>query len=411
MQQFFVEKFSNGITLVGEPMEAAASAALSILVPIGVATDPSDAQGAAGILLEMFQKGAGSWNSRELSEQFEEIGALRGQSSGVEVSVFSCALLSENLEAAIRLYGNYLLQPTFPEEELEPVRQLALQDLKALEDEPAQLVMVELQKRLFCDPFGRSQYGTEDGVRAVSVPLLKQYYQECFGADRVVIGVAGKFQWETIKQVVGETFSSWKGKTQILSSTGMPAETKSYHVQKDSKQVQIALAYKSVSSEHPDYYVARVATGVLSGGMAGRLFIEVREKRGLVYRVSASHSAIRGRSGVFVYAGTTPERSQETLNVIMQELNKLRSGVTDAELKRSKADLKSRLIMQSESSSSRASAVVNDYWSLGRARTLEEIKAGIDAVTNESIMRHLEEFPVHPVTLLALGPKGLELET
>ncbi|MCB0323988.1 MAG: insulinase family protein [Bdellovibrionales bacterium] len=180
-------------------------------------------------------------------------------------------------------------------------------------------------------------------------------------------------------------------------------------MERDTSQVQIALAFPSVAIEHPDYYTARVAVGVLSGGMAGRLFVEVREKRGLVYRVSASHSAARGRAAVFASAGTTPENAEETLAVMLRELRNMKEGASDEELKRAKADLKSRLIMQSELSSVRASAMVNDWWNLKRLRTLEEIKAAIDKVTSADISRHFEEHPFEPATLVTLGPKALSL--
>jgi predicted Zn-dependent peptidase len=152
-----------------------------------------------------------------------------------------------------------------------------------------------------------------------------------------------------------------------------------------------------------------MAVGILSGGMAGRLFIEVREKRGLVYRVSASHSAARKRAAIICYAGTTTDRADETLQVMVNELRNLSKGVSEEELQRAKADLKSRIIMSSESSSARAGAIISDYWNLDRVRSLEEIKASIDKVSSQDIERHLNEFPVKPITLVTLGQKGLSI--
>jgi predicted Zn-dependent peptidase len=143
--------------------------------------------------------------------------------------------------------------------------------------------------------------------------------------------------------------------------------------------------------------------------MAGRLFVEVREKRGLVYRVGSSHNASRGRAGVFASAGTTPENAEETLAVMLSEIRGLSSGASDDELQRAKADLKSRLIIQSESSSSRASTLINDWWNLKRVRTLEEIRQGIDAVTSADIEKYYQEVPVSPITLVTLGTKSLEV--
>jgi predicted Zn-dependent peptidase len=404
-----IHKFPNGITLIAEEIDYVPSSAFSILVPIGAASDPIGQEGAATILAEMFHKGAGPWNSKELSEEFDKIGAHRSHVSGIEVSVFSGAVLAENLHRVLELYSKVLLEPHFPEDELESVRLLALQELEALEDQPSSKVMVELAKQFYPEPFGRCQIGTNEGLRAVSSDSLVKYYKDSFTANRTIIAVAGKFDWPSLKAFVENKFQSWVGNTIPLAQKSFRDSSVVHHVHQETNQLQIALAYPSVSTEHPDYYVAKVAIAVLSGGMSGRLFVEVREKRGLVYRVSASHSATKGRAAVFAYAGTTPENGQETLRVMLAEIMNLKNGVNDDELKRAKADIKSRLIIHGESTSSRASSLVNDWWNLGRVRSLAEIKNAIDAVSSKDIERHIEQFPVAPLTLVTLGPTALEL--
>lgn len=408
-QRFHIHEFPNGVTLLGEEMEEVSSAALSILVSAGAASDPVELEGSAGMLVEMLQKGAGPWDSRALSEEFEKIGVHRHVSAGVEVSVCSASMIAEHLPRALELFSTILLDPIMPEEELDSVRSLALQEIEALEDEPSSKVMHELARKFYPYPFGRSQLGTEHGVKSVSLQSLKTFYENTFRGERVIVGVAGKFVWDDVVAMVGRSLARWKGGRPQLQVPPLSGTGGTHHLPQDTHQMQIALAYPSVSFGHPDYYVSRVATGVISGGMAGRLFIEVREKRGLVYRVGASHSAARGRGAMFAYAGTTPENADECLSVMVSELRKLAEGVTPEELRRSQVDLKAAVIMQGEHSSIRANALVNDWWNLGRLRSLEEIRAGIEAVTNEDIMRHLREFPVSPVTLVTLGPKPLEI--
>lgn len=408
-QIFKVHQLPSGVTLLGEQMDAVSSAAFSILVPMGAATDPDGQEGAATILAEMYNKGAGPWGSRELSQQFEDIGVQRSHNSGIEVSIFSGAMLGENLLKALELYSVVLFQPHFPESELDSVKQLALQDLKALEDEPASKVMSELAREFYPYPFGRSQLGTEEGIAAITIDSLRRHYQDYLVPNNALIAVAGKFDWAAVKKLVEDRFGAWQGKKDRLVVGEFSPENKTCHLQRETSQLQIALAYPSVSFEHPGYYAAKVAVSVLSGGMAGRLFVEVREKRGLVYRISASHSAARNRAAVFASAGTTPDNAEETLSVMLAELKRVARDISDDELGRAKADLKSRLIMQSELSSVRAAALVNDWWNMGRLRTLEEIKTGIDAVTAEDIARYVECYPVSPVTLATLGPKKLEL--
>jgi len=409
VEKFLIHTLSNGVTLVGEPMPGVSSAAVSVLMPLGSATDPQDFEGSTNILAELLHRGAGPYDNKALSDEYEKIGTNASHSAGVEVSSISTTLLGENLPRAIELIGHTIRRPRLPEEELDNVKQLALQELKSLEDEPASKVMVELAKDLHPYPYGRSQLGTVEGVERITADSIRRYYEQQFVPTKVIIGIAGKFDWSSVIRSWEKELGDWGGKKSVLEPNKQTKGDSTRHIQKETTQLQIALAYPSVAIDHADYYTARVGVGILSGGMAGRLFIEVREKRGLVYRVSASHSAVKGRAAIVCYAGTTTERANETLDVMVAELRKLADGVSNDELKRAKADLKSRIVMASESSSARAGTIASDYWNLGRVRPLEEVKHKVDNVTSADIQRHLHEFPVHPMTLVTLGQKGLPI--
>lgn len=406
---FKIHRLKNGLTIVGELMDYVSSAAVAFLVPAGAATDPETEIGSAAALGEMLQKGAGGLSSRQLSEAFENIGALNGHSSGIEVSVLSGALLGENVIKLLEIYAKILRSPLLPEDELASVKSLLLQEIRGIEDEPAAKVMVELARRFYPEPYGRPQHGTEQGISNLSIGSLRSYFSKSFGPDRAILGVAGRFDWDGVVEAAEMLFGDWQGQTIALAPKPLSRTSSATHIAKDTSQLQVALAIPSVAVDHLDYYIARVVTGILSGGMSGRLFIEVREKLGLVYRVSASHSAAKGRAAIFVYAGTTPENGEQTLTVINRELLKLKDGVTADELVRAKNDLKARLIMQGESTSVRASALVNDWWNLKRIRPLDEIKSAIDAVSDSDIRSYAEKHPPSPITLVTLGSKELPL--
>ncbi len=406
---FLSHQLDNGLTLVAEPMEYSSSASFSIYIPGGAAYDDSSQLGGCSLLVEMLGKGTTSRDSRALSEAFDSLGVSRSRSSGVEAISFSAAMLPQNLAQALSLTAEMILHPGFPKEELQPVRQLALQELRSLEDEPSSKAMVELSGLFYPAPFGNPSMGTLAGVENCTLDDLASLHRKLFTPSGVVIGVAGKFDWDKLKEQVETSFGAWSGETPRLKPGNVAKSYQSKHVQKESNQMQLALAYPSVDYSHENYYTAKVANGVLSGGMSGRLFIEVREKRGLVYRVSSSHSGSLGRAAVISYAGTTPQNARECLDVMYGELSGLQKGVSEDELGRAKADLKSRLVMQSEISSARASSIAHNWWSLGRVKSLDEIKNSIDKVTSEAIVEHSKKFPAEPVSLLTIGPEALEL--
>jgi len=157
--------------------------------------------------------------------------------------------------------------------------------------------------------------------------------------------------------------------------------------------VQIGLAYPDVGPDHPGFYAARLALEVLSAGMASRLFTEVREKRGLVYAVSAFPAGVKGQGLLMAYGGTTKERAGETLRVMLAEMERLAEGVTEEELSRAKVGLKTALVMADESIRSRAASMVRDLFVLGRIRPLSEVEEAIEGTGLEAVNAFLREHP------------------
>ena len=220
--------------------------------------------------------------------------------------------------------------------------------------------------------------------------------------------MAGSFDWPNLREKVSSLFSDWSGPAvpePVLGSAG----SKTDHLDQQTAQTQIGIAYDSVSPTHQGYYQACLAVAVLSGGMSGRLFTEVREKRGLCYHVAARHHVLKGRGTVLCYAGTADDRAQQTLDVTLAELKRLPEGITQAELDRAKIGLKASLIMQGESTSARSASAAADYYHLVRVRSLDEISGAIDAVRVSDLLDHLHQFPPADFTILTLGNKKLEV--
>jgi predicted Zn-dependent peptidase len=142
--------------------------------------------------------------------------------------------------------------------------------------------------------------------------------------------------------------------------------------------------------------------------MSSRLFTEVREKRGLCYTVYAMCHTIKNHGCVLTYAGTTTERAQETLDVMLAEIRRLGDGVLEEELKRLKARIKTGLIMQQESSSSRSVSMASDWHLLGRVRTLEELSDLLDQVNTEAINDYLSANPPGQFKVITLGQQALD---
>ena len=400
--------FPNGLVLVAEPMRWLESAAFTLLVPAGCVHDPLDRGGLASFACEMSIRGAGPRDSRRFVEDLDSLGVERSESVSDAHTRYSGATLAANLPQTLAIYADVLRRPHLPPDQLESGRQGLLQELRAVEDEPAQKVMIELQRRHYPSPWGRPCQGDLDGVHAITIAEVRRFFAQHVRPNGTILGVAGRFDWHRIEDAVGELLGDWKpgAEPEIVES---PATVRHEHLPYDANQTQIGISYPSVPYRDPEYFQAWGAVGVLSGGMSARLFTEVRERRGLCYSVYATYHTLRDRGGVFCYAGTSAERAQETLDVTLGELIRLAKGVEAHELKRLKARIKSALIMQQESSSARSSSIARDWHHLGRVRTLEELGRLVDGLTCESINAYLAEHPPKDFTIVTLGPRALEV--
>lgn len=224
------------------------------------------------------------------------------------------------------------------------------------------------------------------------------------------MSVAGGVLFGELLPLVEELFGGWQPGALMLPEVEVrPARHE--HIQADTAQEQIGVAYGAVPPGSEHWYAHILAGGVLSGGMGSRLFQEVREKHGLVYAVAATTRALKGFGYTLAYAGTTPERAEETLTVLLGELGRLYEGVNEEELERARSGVLSQLVMQGESSAARASALARDVYLLGRPRSLHEVRQAVEAVTLEDVNRYLASVPKPAFTVLTLGPKALTVSS
>jgi predicted Zn-dependent peptidase len=403
----FSHVYPNGLVLVAEPRKSLQSAAFSFLVPAGCAHDPPDRGGLSSFTCEMALRGAGPRDSRQFILDLDNLGVERSESVSNAHTAYGGATLAENLPTALSIYADVLRRPHLPDDQLEAGRLGLLQELHAVEDEPAQKVMLELRRRHYPMPWGRPPQGDEPALLATTLDDIRRHHGRLYQPQGTILGVAGNIEWEALKDLVGRLLGDWDSNT--AAAVEEKTERCTYkHLPYESNQTQIGIAYSSVPYRHPDYFQAWGAVGVLSGGMSARLFTEVRERRGLCYSVYASYHTLRHRGGVFCYAGTGAERAQETLDVTLGELVRLAKGIEEHELDRLKARIKSALVMQQESSSARSGSIAFDWYHLGRVRTLDEVGGLIDALTAPGINAYLAEHPPRDFTVVTLGPSELE---
>ena len=226
-----------------------------------------------------------------------------------------------------------------------------------------------------------------------------------------ILALAGDVDGSAIESQMNALLAGWVGSAPTPKIG--PVGPRGYaHENDPSAQVQIMWIADAPTEASPDSILEKLLISVLSGGMSGRLFSEVREKRGLCYAVSAGYRGDKDWGTMTAYVGTTPQRAQESLDVLQAEIDRITSpagAVTAQEFQRAKIGMKSSLIFSGESSGARASTIAADIRRLGRPRSLDEMAAEVEAVTLEQLNAYAQQRRWGSVTIQTMGQQGLKV--
>ncbi|MEZ6087626.1 MAG: pitrilysin family protein [Pirellulaceae bacterium] len=400
--------FDNGLVLLGEPMPWLRSAAMAFMLPAGCRYEPANRLGLAGFANEMVQRGAGNYSSRDLVAVQDNLGIDRSSSISTSHASFGAAMPAESLLDALSVYAEIVLHPHLPSDQIDDARQLCLQELHANEDDLPQTLMNRLKQMHYGELLGRNSLGDEAGLLAIDSNDVRSFFQQRYRPGGSILAVAGNFDWRRVKDHVETLLSDWRP-VEAEDEVQTSGDKGYQHIEHPSQQTHLGIAFPAVRYGDEDYYPMRAAVGVLSDGMSSRLFTRVREERGLCYTISAGCHSMREGGGVFCYAGTTVERAQETFDVTLRELQAIADGVGDDELDRLKVRIQSSLIMEQESSASRASAIVSDWYLLGRIQSRDELQQKIDALTTSDLIDYWKRCPPRDLRVVTVGPEALDV--
>jgi predicted Zn-dependent peptidase len=393
--------------MVGQYMPSLSSITFGFQLEAAVVHEPEDKLGLAHLFEYMLFQGTKTKDARALNEAFESLGARKGASTGLETAQVSSQIVHTKFDATLDLIHELLLTPTFPRDELEQMRNIILQEIRRRDDEPMSRIFDLVRANFYRDtPLSRLTLGTDESVRSLQRKDLQEFWQTRYQPNNVLFAIAGKFDWDHVVAKMQSLFGAWEGQAGP-SPKQEPKPTNTVVMEhQEGKQEHIGMMVPFPNYTDPDYYAAMVLSEVLGGNMASRLFVEVREKRGLVYGVSASMGGNKHTGSMRIYAGTTPEQGHECLEVIVNELRKLeQEGITADELERAKVQLKSENVMRSEGSGARMGAITRSWWFERKIRPIQEVKEAIDAVTQEQVLQVLHRFsPLNPLTIAAIGP-------
>lgn len=393
----------NGFRIVTEANPHVETVSLGVWVDAGTRCETQALHGISHLLEHMVFKGTGRRSAIGIAEEIEAVGGHLNAYTSREHTSFYSRVLKDDVDLAIDILSDILLNSRFPKDELKREREVILQEIGQVQDTPDDLIFDHLQASAFPgQALGRSILGTEESVTSFTQTHLAEYLGSHYRAGNMVLVAAGNLDHERFVSSAEKYFASLKaGK----NSANKKARYQGGEVRegKALEQLHLALGFQSGSYLAPDYYATQVYTTILGGGMSSRLFQEVREKRGLSYSVFAFNASLKETGLLSIYAGTGPEHVNELLPVVATEMKALTGNIKPEEISRAKAQLKTGLLTCLESTASRSEQIARHMLIFGRVLPMAELVAKVDAVNRGALNAVAQKILASPITLAAIG--------
>ncbi|MEM7619403.1 MAG: pitrilysin family protein [Pseudomonadota bacterium] len=401
-----ITTLENGLRIISQDMPHLESTSLGVWVNAGTRAEKPDQHGLAHLLEHMAFKGTHTRSARQIAEEIEAVGGELNAATSIESTSYYARVLKDDVPLAVDILADILQNSTFDETELEREKDVILQEIKACEDSPDDVVFDLTQSTAYADQaIGRPILGTAETIGQMRSSQLFGYMTQNYTADNMIVGAAGAISHKALVDLVATKFAKLTStKKEKLQSAqyygGQNLSDQSF------EQSHVVLAFEGFEYRHKDYYAAQVLSVLLGGGMSSRLFQEVREKHGLCYAI---YSFCWGLSdtGLFgIHAATGPEHVTQMLDVITRELKKIaKDGPSTRELDRAKVQIKAGLLMGLESSVTRSEQLARQLLVFNKPVSNDELIAKIDTVSVEWIQNLVKEMTTHSSpTFCGAGP-------
>jgi predicted Zn-dependent peptidase len=404
---FFRRELPGGVRLVGEVVPGRRSAAVGIWLRVGSRDEEIGAEGLAHFIEHLVFKGTGRRSARDIAYSLEREGGSLDAFTTKDATCFYARVLEGQVDLAMDVLGDLVSHPRFDPADVEVERQVVLEELRSAEDTPEDLVSELAQRYLWPDHIlGSSILGTLESLDRLNAPAVGAFHRTEYRAPRVVVSAAGAVSPERLEALITRHLEL--DVTPALERRRRPAPapaTLALH-EADLSQLHLVLMSPAPAEGDPDKRSAQIATEILGGGMASRLFQAVREADGLAYSVQAytEHFDDAGMFGISLTV--SPDRAEEAIARTRSEMERLlRDGLEPGELDGAKAQVRGSLVMGLESLTNRMSHLARTEYRKRAPVPVEEIQAEFDRVTaDEALASAARLFDPAVLSLIALGP-------
>jgi predicted Zn-dependent peptidase len=377
----------NGLRIITEEMPWVRSVAVGCWIDTGSRDELENEAGASHFLEHLLFKGSEEYSARMIAETFDAIGAESNAFTSKDNTCFWARLLDADLATGVDLLAEMLQRPAFRAHEIESERQVVIEEINMNDDDPSDVAFEEFSQVLFAGhPLEGPVLGTRASIKGMSKDDLSSYWSKRYGSSSTVVAMAGSVQHDGAVDLIAKHFGEWSGEA-VEHVYGEPAVEPAVRlVKRDTEQAHLVLGGRGLTRGDDRRFAFDVLNHILGGGMSSRLFLKIREERGLAYSVYSFRQSHSDTGGWGVYVGTTPESAETCMELIEQELADVASeGITSDELDRAKGALRGGLALSTEDPNSRMVRLGRDELSGSPHLSVDDRIARLEDVTLEAV--------------------------
>ncbi|MDR1537956.1 MAG: insulinase family protein [Clostridiales bacterium] len=407
---FNVVILDNGLKVALEQMDSVRTVSFGIWVRNGSRNESPESNGISHFIEHMLFKGTSNRSAKQIADDMDEVGGHINAYTTKEYTCYFTKTLSTHFDVALDVLSDMFFNSEFQDSEIKKERNVILEEIDMYEDAPEEMVHDLLQYSVWQgNPLGYPVLGAESSISNFDHDFFVKYFHDNYYPERTVITAVGCFDSDEAVKKIERIFGNYKNPS-ILPPPFSKAVYKSCisAKPKEIEQMHLCLGFPCIPAGDPKYYDLIALNTIFGGGMSSRLFQTIREDRGLAYSVY-SYSSNFIDTGLFsVYAGLNANQAEEVIKLIFQEIKKLLSEkIGDSQLRKTREQLKSNLIMAMESPSNKMSSLGRSQLIQGRSFSEDQIMEKLDEITYESIRDMAEHiFQIDQVSLSVVGNYG-----
>jgi len=409
--KYDIHTLQNGLRIVLAPMPETETATVVVMTGTGSRYENERENGLAHFLEHMFFKGTKKRpNARAISEELDTIGSVYNAFTAKERTAYHAKVSSRYLDTALDVITDIFLNSALPTREIVKERGAIIQEIDMYEDMPMRTVDNVFDALIFGaeHPLGRTILGPKENIRAFTRKDFAAYFKRNYTPANTIVCVAGSFSSPKVLAKIRHDFGRVKRAPapQYASYVTTQDAPRIAIKEKKTDQTQLMLGVPAYPYLHKDEYALAVLATILGGGMSSRLFLEVREKRGLAYSVHAWADKYPDTGYFVVQAGVEHAKLEKTVSTILNEFRKIkRVKVSAAELAKAKSYIKGTMTLALETSDEIAGYAATSLINMGKIRSPEEVLQGVDKVTAADIQRVARDIlQTNKLNLAIIGP-------